>query len=157
MESTFLANLVDSFKGQYDDTLALANSAQRQAQSGDDRDATARAIDLKNQAAEIRSQIGSSEAALKKAEEKEELDKQAQADLAARQKEEQKSKESSNSELSFLELPDSKKELKSVYAGAQQTNPQLASAQIIGKAQVSISDDDKHEIKSTTSSGKAIT
>ena len=157
MESTFLATQVETFKREYDDTIAMANSYQRQAQSDDNNDAVNKVIDLRAQAAEIRSQIGSSEAALKKAEEKEETDKQVQEDHVARQKEEQKLKESSKTELSFLDEPDSKKDFKSVYAGAQQTNPQLASAQIIGKTQDSALDDDKHETKSTTSSGQAST
>jgi len=158
MESTAQKNLSMSLSGDLDGITKEFNQALRESQQGD-TSAASRAIDLQSQIAQIRSQIKESDQASVAAEVREHEEKAKQEEQEYKklieEKQAKESHASQDSALKFLDDDSNDDKVKSVAVSTQATN--LSSSQVAGKTQSSISEDDKHETKSVSSSGQAST
>jgi hypothetical protein len=158
MESTAQKNLSTSLTGELDSIKTEYNQSLRESQEGD-TSAASRAIDLQSQIAQIRSQINESDQASVAAEVREHEEKAKQEEKEYKkfieEKQANESHTSEDSALKFLDYDSNDDKVKSVAVSTQATN--LSSSQVVGKTQSSISEDDKQETNSVSSSGQAST
>lgn len=146
-----------SLKGELDSVNKDYAQALRESQQGDPI-AGARAIDLKDQIASIRDGIKTAEQASNIAEAKENDEKaKKEEEEFKRHLEEKLAQESNNKDSGYKFLDDFDNSTKQQALAASVQLPNSVTAQVVGKAKITSSDEDKHETKAVSSSGQAST